>query len=165
MYVRSVVRGTFFFFVTNVLLSFYWHVYYCSPVWQHILKSSFSYTHICCLAVTSFHTEMTLCDWQAVKIQELMVMSCFQWSAKAQAADCRKVSTIWEVCCCQSQEIHGSEWVPDTPSHGDFLFCFYVQVFLCCQCCWCCYGLGAFLGEGCFGVIFLFPICFYLISS
>lgn len=51
-------------------------------------------------------------------------MSCFQWSAKAQAADCRKVSTIWEVCSCQSQEVHGSEWVPDTPSHGEFLFCF-----------------------------------------
>ena len=124
MCVRSVVRGTFFSFVTNVLLSFYWHVYYCLPVWQQILKSNFSYTHICCLAVTSFYTKTTLCDWPAVTIQELTVMSCFQWSAKAQAADCRKVSAIWEVCCCQSQEIHGSEWVPDTPSHGEFLFCF-----------------------------------------
>lgn len=164
MCVRSVVRGTFFSFVTNVLLSFYWHVYYCLPVWQHILKSNFSYTHICCLAVTSFYTKTTLCDWQAVTIQELTVMSCFQWSAKAQAADCRKVSTIWEVCCCQSQEIHGSEWVPDTPSHGEFLFCmcrfFFVVRVADDVMVWVC-----FWGRVVLVSFFLFPICFYLISS
>ena len=160
------MRGTFFSFVTNVLLSFYWHVYYCLPVWQHILKSNFSYTHICCLAVISFYTKTTLCVWPAVTIQELTVMSCFQWSAKAQAADCRKVSTIWEVCCCQSQEIHGSEWVPDTPSHGEFLFCFVCAGFSLLSVLLMLLWFGCVFGGRVVLVsFFLFPICFYLISS
>lgn len=53
-------------------------------------------------------------------------------------------------------------WIRMSTWHSQpwWVFVLYVQVFLCCQSCWWCYGLGVFLGEGCFGVIFFVPYMF-----